>query len=74
MITLFFHKVSQEEITKAKNTGNLKLFEKLCNKFNKQHKTPKYKRFYDWLVKHSVIISMILSLGAFITSIIAIFK
>ena len=65
-----FNKVSQEEITKTKNDGNLELYEKLSNKYVKQHKTSKFKVFYNWLVKHCAIISMLLSFGAFITSII----
>ena len=67
---MFFHKVSQEEISKAKNDGNLELFEKLCNKFNKQHKTSKCKRFYNWLVKHSAIINIFLSITTVVITLI----
>ena len=68
---MFFHKVTQQEITKAKQDGNFDLLDKLTNKFIKQHKTQKYKIFFNWLLKYLPIFDFIV---AIIAIIIALFK
>ncbi len=65
-----FNKVSQEKITKAKNDGNLELYEKLSSKYVKQHKTSRCKQFYNWLVKHSAIINIFLSITTVVITLI----
>ena len=58
---MLFHKVTQEEIDKAKNNGNNKLWERLTSKWVKQHKSSKLNSFFNWLSKNSVLINMFLS-------------
>ncbi len=70
---MIFHRVTQQEITNAKLENNTKMFNKLSHKFIKQHKTPKFKRFKNFLNSNSNVISMLLSLIAIIISIIALF-
>lgn len=68
---MFFHKVTQAEITKAKKDGYMELFEKLSIEYIKQHKTPRYKRFLNWFLKYLSICDFIV---AFIALVIAILK
>lgn len=65
---MFFHKVTQQEITKAKQDNNFDLFEKLTNKYIKQHKTPTYKIFFNWLLKYLPIFDFVVAVIAIIIS------
>lgn len=71
---MFFHKVTQAEITKAKNDGNLMLFEELTSKYVKQHKTPKYKKFLNCFLKYLPILDFIIAVLGIIVAIIALFN
>lgn len=68
---MFFHKVTQEEINKARKDGYLDLVEQLSDEYIKQHKTPKYKKFFNWFLKYLPICDFIV---AFIALVVAILK
>lgn len=71
---MFFHKITQEEITKAKQDGYMDLFEKLSTEYVKQHKTPAYKRFFNWLLKYLPIFDFIVAISGLVIAIIALLK
>lgn len=71
---MFSHKVTQEEITKAKKDGNKELLEQLCSKWVKQHKNPKYKRFFNWIYKNLPLLDLIIACIGVILAILALLK
>ena len=71
---MLFHKVTQEEITKAKKDGNNELFEQLTTKFVKQHKTPKSKKIFNWIHTNLPILDLIIACIGVILAILALLK
>lgn len=71
---MFSHKVTQEEITNARNAGYFDLVEKLSNEYVQQHKTPKYKKFLNWFLKYLPIFDFILAIIGTLIALIALFK
>ena len=71
---MIFHKVTQEEITKANELGDKEKVEKLFSKFVKQHRTPKHKKLYKWFIDNLPVLDFILAFAGVIIAIVALFK
>lgn len=71
---MFFHKITQQEITKAKINGDTKLFNELCHKYVKQHGSSKFKKINSWIKFNAPILGFYISITALIISIFNLFK